>query len=102
MGEGAKGAGVAPRRLCLPWRIPSDRSHGTDAERVGGASEGMEGTRASEASEGRKGIGGNREPPSERSERGLPFLRTRRRARVPRRRVRGNPLFIGVFGGFSV
>lgn len=48
------------------------------------------------------GIGGNREPPSERSERGIAFLRTRRCARVPRRRVRAIPLYIGVLGGFVV
>ena len=48
------------------------------------------------------GIGGNQEPPSERSERGSAFLRTRMRARVPRRRVRAIPLYIGVLGGFVV
>ena len=52
MGVGAKGAGIAFRQLCLPWRVPSDRSPGTDAERVGGASEGTRSPRASEASEG--------------------------------------------------
>lgn len=102
MGGVVKGAGIAFRQLCLPWRVPCDRSYGTDAERFGGASEGTEGSRASEASEGRKGIGGNREPPSERSERGSAYLRTRMRARVPRRRVRAIPLFIGVLGGFVV
>lgn len=102
MGVGAKGAGIAFRQLCLPWRVPSDRSPGTDAERFGGASEGLGGSRASEASEGRRGIGGNQEPPSERSERGSVFLRTRMRARVPRRRVRAIPLCIGVLGGFVV
>ena len=52
MGGGAEGAGVAPWMLCQPWRDPCDRSGGTDAERFGGASEGMGGSRASEASEG--------------------------------------------------
>ena len=52
MGVGAKGAGIAFRLPCQPWRIPSDRSHGTDAERFGGASEGIGSPRASEASEG--------------------------------------------------
>ena len=102
MGVVVKGAGIAFRQLCLPWRVPCDRSYGTDAERFGGAAEGMEGSRASEASEGWKGIGGNQEPPSERSERGSAFLRTRMRARVPRRRVRAIPLYIGVLGGFVV
>ena len=41
MGVGAKGAGIASRQLCLPWRVPSDRSPGTDAERFGGAAEGI-------------------------------------------------------------
>ena len=50
----------------------------------------------------RRGIGGNQEPPSERSERGSVILRTRMRARVPRRRVRAIPLYIGVLGGFVV
>ena len=102
MGVGAKGAGIAFRLLCQPWRVPSDRSHGTDAERFGGASEGIGSSRASEASEGRRGSGGNQEPPSERSERGSAYLRTRMRARVPRTCVRAIPLCIGVLGGFVV
>ena len=48
------------------------------------------------------GIGGNGGLPSERSERGSVYLRTRMRARVPRRRVRAIPLYIGVLGGFVV
>lgn len=102
MGVVVKGAGVALGLLCQPGRVPSDRNYGTDAERVGGAAEGMEGSRASVASEGRKGIGGNRELPSERSERGSASLRAYVRARVPRRRVRAIPLYIGVLGGFVV
>ena len=102
MGVGAKGAGIALGLLCPPGRVPSDRSPVTDAERVGGAAEGIGSPRASEASEGRRGIGGNQEPPSERSERGSAYLRTRMRARVPRRRVRAIPLYIGVLGGFVV
>ena len=39
---------------------------------------------------------------SERSERVSAYLRTRMRARVPRRRVRAFPLYIGVLGGFVV
>ena len=52
MGGGAEGAGVAPWLLCQPWRVPCDRSGGTDAERFGGASDGIGSPRASEASEG--------------------------------------------------
>ena len=52
MGVVAKGAGIALGLPCQPGRVPCDRSHGTDAERFGGASEGNGSPRASEASEG--------------------------------------------------